>query len=137
MPVSDKREPGSSDLGRASTSCWMSPRYSLRPLWRSSRTEAAKSVWAIHGAKALPIFQQLRGGWLWVAVYGTCPGSQASRAPQRLTQPRIFIGLSQERLVAVAQSGKPNFCWLLSVWWADSREAWRRVVRGLAGLAPW
>ena len=39
--------------------------------------------------------------------------------------------LSQERLVAVAQSEKPNFYWLLSVWWADSREAWR-----LAGLAP-
>ena len=48
-----------------------------------------------------------------------------------------FQGLSQERLVAVAQSEKPNFCWLLSVWWADSREVWRLVVRWLAGLAPW
>ena len=33
--------------------------------------------------------------------------------------------------MAVVQSEKPNFYWLLSVWWADSREAWR-----LAGLAP-
>ena len=39
--------------------------------------------------------------------------------------------LSQERLVAVAQSGKPNSDWLMSVWWADSGEAWR-----LSGLAP-
>ena len=39
--------------------------------------------------------------------------------------------LSQEWLVTVAQSGKPNSDWLMSVWWADSREAWRR----LAGLA--
>ena len=38
--------------------------------------------------------------------------------------------LSQERLVAVAQSGKQNSDWLMSVWWADSGEAWR-----LAGLA--
>ena len=38
--------------------------------------------------------------------------------------------LSQEWLVTVAQSGKPNSDWLMSVWWADSREAWR-----LAGLA--
>ena len=38
--------------------------------------------------------------------------------------------------MAVAQSGKPNSDWLMSVWWADSREAWRRVARRLAGLAP-
>ena len=31
----------------------------------------------------------------------------------------------------MAQSEKPNFYWLLSMWWADLREAWR-----LAGLAP-
>ena len=43
---------------------------------------------------------------------------------------------SQERLVAVSQNGEQNFYWLLSVWWAGSREAWRRVARWLAGLAP-
>ena len=35
---------------------------------------------------------------------------------------------SQEWLVTVAQSGKPNSDWLMSVWWADSREAWRRLA---------
>ena len=43
--------------------------------------------------------------------------------------------LSQEWLVTVAQSGKPNSDWLMRVWWADSREAWRRVARQLAGWA--
>ena len=33
--------------------------------------------------------------------------------------------------MTVAQTGKPNSDWLMSVWWADSGEAWRR----LAGLA--
>ena len=47
-----------------------------------------------------------------------------------------FHWLSQKRLVAVAQSEKPNFYWLLSVWWADSREAWRRVAAGGAA-AGW
>ena len=32
--------------------------------------------------------------------------------------------------MTVAQSGEPNSDWLMSVWWADSGEAWR-----LAGLA--
>ena len=32
-----------------------------------------------------------------------------------------------------AQSGGPNFDWLMSVWWADSGEAWPRVARWLAG----
>ena len=35
--ISAKHEVGCSDFGRASTSCWMLARYSLRPLWRSSR----------------------------------------------------------------------------------------------------
>ena len=43
--------------------------------------------------------------------------------------------LSQEWLVTVAQSRKPNSDWLMSVRWADSREAWRRVARRLAGWA--
>ena len=38
--------------------------------------------------------------------------------------------------MTVAQSGKPNSDWLVSVWWADSGEAWR-VARRLAGLALW
>ena len=37
--------------------------------------------------------------------------------------------------MTVAQSGEPNSDWLMSVWWADSREAWRRVARRLAGWA--
>ena len=37
--------------------------------------------------------------------------------------------------MAVAQSEKPNFYWLLSVWWAGSREAWQRVVLRLVGAA--
>ena len=47
-----------------------------------------------------------------------------------------FHWSSQERLVAVAQSGKPNCYWLLSVWRAVSREVWRRPARWLAELAP-
>ena len=46
-----------------------------------------------------------------------------------------FHWLSQERPVAVAQSEKPNFYWLLSVWWAGSREAWQRVALRLVGAA--
>ena len=33
------------------------------------------------------------------------------------------------------QSGEPNFHWLMRVWWADLREAWRRVARRLVGWA--
>ena len=44
--------------------------------------------------------------------------------------------LSQERLVAVAQSKKPNLYWLLSGWWAGSREGWQRVALRLVGAAP-
>ena len=46
-----------------------------------------------------------------------------------------FQGSSQEWLVTGAQSGEPIFDWLMSVWWADSGEAWRRVARRLAGWA--
>ena len=46
-----------------------------------------------------------------------------------------FHWSSQEWLVTGAQSGEPNFDWLMSVWWADSREAWRRVAQRLAGWA--
>ena len=41
-----------------------------------------------------------------------------------------FHWSSQEWLVIGAQIGEPNFHWMMSVWWADSREAWR-----LAGWA--
>ena len=44
-----------------------------------------------------------------------------------------FHWSSQERLVTGTQIGEPNFDWLMSVWWADSREAWRRVAQRLAG----
>ena len=37
--------------------------------------------------------------------------------------------------MTVAQSWEPNSDWLMSVWWANSREAWRRVVRRLARWA--
>ena len=36
-----------------------------------------------------------------------------------------FYWSSQERLVAGAQRGEPNFHWLLSGWRGGSREAWR------------
>ena len=44
---------------------------------------------------------------------------------------------SQEWLVTVAQREGPISEWLMSVWWADSGEAWLRVVRRLAGWALW
>ena len=46
-----------------------------------------------------------------------------------------FYWSSQEWLVTVAQSRKPNSDWLMSVWWDNSREAWRSVARRLAGWA--
>ena len=50
---------------------------------------------------------------------------------------------SQEWLVTGAQGEKPNPDWLMSVWWADSREVWRRVawrggwLCGLCGRGGW
>ena len=35
-----------------------------------------------------------------------------------------FHWSSQGWLVTGAQSGEPNCDWLMSVWWADSGEAW-------------
>ena len=46
-----------------------------------------------------------------------------------------FHWSSQEWLVTVAQSREPNSDWLMSVWWADSREAWRRMALRVAGWA--
>ena len=37
--------------------------------------------------------------------------------------------------MTVAQSGKLNSDWPMSVWWADLGEAWRRGARRLAGWA--
>ena len=88
--------------------------------------KAAKRVWSF------PEGQLAVGGHL-----RHMPREASGQSAAAVDPAANFQGLSQERRVAVAQSEKPNFCWLLSVWWADSREAWRRVVRWLAGLAPW
>ena len=46
-----------------------------------------------------------------------------------------FHWSSQEWLATEAQIGELNFDWLMSVWWADSGEAWPRVARRLARQA--
>ena len=97
----------------------------LSPTVEVFQEEAGERVRVFLVAKALSIFQQLRGGWLRGACYSARPGGQACRAPQRLTRSRIF-------------TGSPR-----SGWWllhgarlAGSREVWQRVALQLDEAAP-